>query len=154
MSKPYFQEIDVECWRQTGLRRREWSVCLRQLQPERAVGPFLLALNELVSEGPGARRALTFKPCDRRRAITKARLSLHAPTPELRVMCVTCNGDAMSLELTPAGLESLRDGLNGWIGGAEDFCVAPEHGVRNWKALGPRDRESLDIWFWGPTQEP
>ena len=52
--------------------------------------------------------------------------------------------------MSDAGLLLLKKSLIHWLDGKEDFGVSPRYGVSTAKALGKLDKESGEIWFWGP----
>lgn len=55
--------------------------------------------------------------------------------------------------LRPSALEGLfllKNALATWLGGVEDFGVSPGHSDLKPKAFGKLDKESGELWFWGP----
>jgi hypothetical protein len=92
---------------------------------------------------------ITFDRCRRERALATLTISLVAPQDELQVMNIACVGEQATITVTAAGLTLLRDAVAQWLAGAEDFGVSPCR-VRNRKHLGSLDRESGELWFWGP----
>lgn len=151
MPKDYLQNIDVECWREVSkLGKSRTTLCFYHSHVEQG-RELLQAIDELSLEGPPARRAATFKPCERKRSIAMLRLSLVADGPTLRVMHVAMEDGAATIEMTAIGLAILRDGLTTWCQGCEDFGVSVGRAKLPRRELGERDKASPEVWFWGPT---
>lgn len=153
---PYsrFSSLDVECWEHSGkLGIATPTVCLFHAKVELS-RPILAALNELAAEPPPSKRTITFKATSRKTSFATMRLSLVEPRTGLRVMHFTIEPDAVSIEMTPAGLAVLRDGVATWCGGAEDFGIDSRRTKFKKHELGSLDKSCGEIWFWGPTMEP
>jgi hypothetical protein len=148
--KPCFQNLDIECWEHSGrLGLLEPSLCLFQANVNECE-PLLLAIDELCSTEPPAKRTLTFKPCQRPRACTTGRLILLAESDELRQMHISREGATVTIELTPAGLRAIREAVERWHEGNDDFGVAPRWKRNKRRELGSKDLASGELWFWGP----
>lgn len=154
MPKPSFQEIGIECWeypRKLGFAQP--TICLFHTEVDLG-RPILEALEELQSEGLGARRMLSFKASDRKRSISTLRLRLVSPRDELRVMNITRDGETLSMEMTDTGLRLVHDALSAWCSGGEDFGISPRDAKLTKHEFGSLDKASGELWFWGPTMEP
>jgi len=154
MAKPQFQQIDVKCWRHTGkLGTAAPAVCV--FRREADLGPAILeALDELRGEIPPSQRLLTFRPSGRKRCLSTLRLRLVPAREELRVMNIACDPATVTIEMTELGLQLVRDAVNSWCNGGEDFCVSPESANLKRREFGSLDKASGTLWFWGPTMEP
>jgi hypothetical protein len=108
------------------------------------------ALAELGSEPRPAQRTITFKPCSRPHALGKMNLKLESISDALKVMYIAFERDTATIELTDEGLSLLKNSLETWLAGGEDFGVSPRHGAMKRKAFGKLDQESGELWFWGP----
>jgi hypothetical protein len=149
-----FQNIDVECWAEVGkLGRALPAICLLHLSKD-CGGEILTALNEIAAEAPRSKRTLTFKASTRKRPLCSLQLSLAPVSPDLRVLCIARQESAAVVEMTEAGIALVRHALDAWYAGAEDFCVASDQAGLNKRDLGPRDKSSGELWFWGPSMEP
>lgn len=144
----HLRNIEVECWEHPErLGRARPSLCLFQ----GAAGlckPLLQALNELEAAGPSARRMVTFKRASRARSCSAMRLILSPERDSLRGMHVGREDAVAKIELTPTGLEQLRDAMTSWANGAEDFGIWP--GDVRQRERGAEDLTSAELWFWGP----
>lgn len=151
MAKPQFQNIGIDCWEHRGkLGLAQSSLCLFHDKIEKG-GEIVVALDELRSDGATARRSLGFKPSRRERAIATLRLLLVPEREELRVMHIACGKGMASIEMTPIGLEVVREQVVAWLAGGEDFGVDPRMAGMKKRELGPLDLSSAELWFWGPT---
>jgi hypothetical protein len=65
-------------------------------------------------------------------------------------MYVGWERESATIEMTEEGHTLLSAALSSWLAGAEDFGVSPRHSSLSPKNLGALDRESMEIWFWGP----
>jgi hypothetical protein len=153
MTKPAFDNIEVECWRHTRLGRAYVSLCVFQSAIDRG-RPLLQALDELQAEAPYARRAVTFKTWKRKRAISTLRLRLVPPRSDLHVMNIAFEKGTATIQMTATGLQLLRKDIEIWCSGGEDFGVAPHHADCQRHELGELDKSSAELWFWGPTMRP
>jgi hypothetical protein len=112
---------------------------------------FLITLAELQDEKTRpAQRVLTFRASSRKRALRKLKLKLVPVREELKVMHIGYERDSAFIEITDEGLSLLRDAFASWLKGDEDFGVSPEHSTLKPNELGKLDRESGELWFWGP----
>jgi hypothetical protein len=154
MVKPYFQDIDIECWVYPGkLGDTQPSICLLRATAEPST-PILLALEELESEGPPSHRTLSLRPSRRKRSVSALRLRLVAESEQLRVMNISCTRAVVTIEMTQAGLSVIRDAITDWGNGAGDFGISSRHTGLKKRQLRPRDVTSGELWFWGPAYEP
>lgn len=154
MIKPAFENLPIECWIYPGrLGTERPSICLSHRSKE--LGKELLdAVKELQSADRPAQRVLTFASCMRKRAIARLTIIVVGESERLRVMNIRCVGDRATIEITDRGLPLLIDKLALWLEGAEDFGVAPDQSSLKGKELGTLDRESGELWFWGPSYDP
>ena len=60
------------------------------------------------------------------------------------------SGDNKTIEMTSDGLTLLASAIRSWLAGAEDFGVSSRKSKPKPKQLGKLDRESGELWFWGP----
>ena len=60
----------------------------------------------------------------------------------------------VTVEVTLAGLEIVRDAIIAWGDGTEDFGISPGHSDLKKRQLGARDLASGELWFWGPRYDP
>jgi hypothetical protein len=93
---------------------------------------------------------ISFPPCHRAGRLATLLLELVAPRDDLQVMHIACRGDQAMITVTEEGLLLLKVAFEQWLAGAEDFGVSPRHAHRSNKQLGKLDRESGELWFWGP----
>ncbi len=143
-----FQDLPIDCWMQTGLAGGERvSLCMRG-EPE-AIAVILEAIAELAAEDPPTRRTVTLRSSKRRKSCDVIQLRYSVESESLRQLFIRREQRKAILEFTPAGLEPIREAIAGWHAGGEDFCIAPSGQDDRKRQLGPRDRESLDLWFWG-----
>lgn len=148
MVRPAFENLDPELWLHR--RRAENTVCI--FHSSVGVGaPILEALGELEEGERPTQRTLTFKPRARPKPLRKLQLKLVDSTDELRVMNITVHDEAVTIQMTPFGLDVFRDAINSWLNGSEDFSVSSQSADLSRKKLGPLDRSSLELWFWGPS---
>lgn len=150
MVKPQFSNLKVDLWVHRGrIGVSNHNLCLFHDSVESG-SPILDALNELRDETRPAQRKLTFASCSRRRALTNMRLIVDAEREDLQVMNIRYDTDNATIEMTDEGLTILIDACTAWLGGAEDFGVSPRQSALKPKELGILDRESGELWFWGP----
>lgn len=69
-------------------------------------------------------------------------------------MDISRENAAVTIEMTTAGLEIVRNAIIAWGEGAEDFGISAEHGDHKKNELGARDLTSGEMWFWGPRYDP
>ncbi len=154
MIKPAFSNLAIDFWIHKGkLGTSQPTLCLSH--DEVTVGePILNALVEIQDEPCPAKRTLTFARCQRKRALSKLTLRCVAESDELRVMCIGYDGDAATIDMTSHGLELLIEAFKGWLDGGEDYGVSPSWSTLKPKQMGARDRQSGELWFWGPSYDP
>jgi hypothetical protein len=107
-------------------------------------------LRELVAETCPSDRRIRFPPCSRENAFVELHLQKVASHADMRVMSVRLEQSKAAVELTDAGLEVMLDAVQAWLAGSEDFGVSARNSRVNRKTLGRLDRESPEVWFWGP----
>lgn len=149
--KPRFQNIPVDCWLDKRLGVADQSICLAPHGlPDDVTGAILLleALDELKSATLPAQRVLATCASSHRSRIGMIRLVLCEETDDLKQLAITCTGDIATVEMTLAGWKIVRDGIEGWREGGEDFGVGPISVQRRLKDLGAKDRQSAELWFW------
>ncbi|HMP71464.1 MAG TPA: hypothetical protein PKA76_19100 [Pirellulaceae bacterium] len=148
--KPAFANLAIDFWVHRGkLGDAQLSLCL--FHDSKDIGsPIIDALNELKNEISPAQRKLTFVKCSRERALSTLRLVVVPGREDLQVMSIRCDPDGATIEMTDEGLKLLIDACTAWLGGAEDFGVSPRHSSMKPKDFGKLDRESGELWFWGP----
>ncbi len=150
MVKPQFSNLRVDLWVHRGrIGVSNHNLCLFHGSAESG-SPILDALNELGLETRPAQRKLTFANCSRKRALTNMRLMVDIEREDLRVMNIRYDADNATIEMTDDGLILLVDACAAWLGGGEDFGVSPRQSALKPKELGTLDRESGELWFWGP----
>ncbi|MEI8020927.1 MAG: hypothetical protein WCH39_22170 [Schlesneria sp.] len=150
MPKTNFMNIAVECWKHSGkLGLAEPAICLHHEVVDMG-RPILQALSELSSERLASQRTVTFVDSAREQSITTVRFRLVASRVDLRVMNVTSEPGVATIEMTEIGLPLIREALLRWFDGAEDFGVSVRHAGLKQSELGPLDRTSGELWFWGP----
>lgn len=66
-------------------------------------------------------------------------------------MSIKSDSDAATIEMTDVGLGLLIVACAKWLDGSEDFGVSPRHSTLRTKELGELDRQSGELWFWGPS---
>jgi hypothetical protein len=152
--KSYLQNLDIECWRYAGrLGINDPTICVSILD-SKSCDPLLLAIDEIESTGSPAKRTITFRPCERRRSVSRLRLLLSPDSESLRQMHISVDGGAVTMEMTMAGLELLRNALISWRDGGEDFGLSPTWNRSKRRELGTKDLASGELWFWGPSMDP
>lgn len=150
MVKPEFSDLGIDFWVHRAKRGgSQPSLCLFHDSPELG-SPMLDALIELKNETWPAQRTLTFAACSRERALVGLRLKAVPRREELQVMNIRHNSDVATIEATELGVDLLINACRAWLAGAEDFGVSPHQGNLTPKFLGKLDRESGELWFWGP----
>lgn len=150
MVKPAFSYLDVELFHHTGrLGASQPFLCLFHNSKERG-SPILVAAKELKAENGSAHRTLTFERCPRGRSITNLRLEVVSRHDDMQVMNIRCEAETATIVMTKVGLDSFIDACTKWLEGAEDFCVSPRTSTLNSRQFGRLDRESGELWFWGP----
>ena len=150
MVKPAFADLDIDLWVDHGkLGVSRPSLCL--FHDSNQVGsPILVALTELRNDTVPAQRTLTFVACSRPGALAKLRLMVVPKHEHLKVMNIRLDSDAAEIELTDGGLVLMINACAKWLAGAEDFCVSPRQSPLKRNELGRLDRQSGELWFWGP----
>jgi hypothetical protein len=150
MVKPTFANLEIDLWVHRGkLGITEPSLCLFHDSLE--IGsPILDALHELRNEIRPAQRTLTFARCSRAQTLSNLRLKVVSSRDDLRVMSIRRDSDVATIEMTDEGLSVMIEAFMSWLDGAEDFGVSPRKSTMKPRALGRLDRESGELWFWGP----
>ena len=150
MVKPAFENLQIDLWVHQGtLGIAQPSLCVFHDDP--TVGTQLLeALKELQDDTCPAQRVLTFRASSRKSALLKLKLKLVADHEDLKVMHVGRDRDTAVIEMTAEGLSLLTDAFARWLAGGEDFGVSPTSSSLKRKEFGRLDRESGELWFWGP----
>lgn len=150
MVKPQFSNLKVDLWVHDGrIGVAQHNLCLFHGSVEGG-SPILDALNELRQESRPAQRTLTLASSSRKRALTNMRLVVATEREDLRVMNIRHDTENATIEMTGDGLAMLIDACTAWFGGAEDFGVSSRQSALKPKELGTLDRESGELWFWGP----
>ena len=148
--KSYLQNIKIECWQHVGrLGTNEPSICMYRDNAE-SCGPLLIAIGEVESGGPPAKRKLMFQPCQRPRECNTLQLILSSESDELRQLQVAVDDGTVTLEVTSRGLQLFKQAVEAWRDGAEDFGLSPTWERSRKRELGTRDLASGELWFWGP----
>jgi hypothetical protein len=112
--------------------------------------PLFAALTELKGELQGAQRTLTFTACSRKRPLRKLKPVLVAQCEDLKVMNIRRDAETATITMTDIGFRLITDAVGSWLAGAEDFGVSPRNSSLKPKQFGRLDRESGELWFWGP----
>lgn len=150
-------KLNVECWlhpRELGkLGFSEPTICLYHSTKD-AGTPMLEALSLLRTNSAKRECSFAFAGSKRERSIVKLIVRVLAPSEALHVMCIQHAVEVGTIEVTEAGLELLITAVGAWLTGSEDFGVSPEQCGRKRNRLGQRDRESGELWFWGPDMTP
>ena len=150
MPTPTSERFSIDFWVHCGtLGIAQTSLCL--FRDSMTVGlPILDTLNELSNATWPTQRKLNFVNCSRERALSKLHLLAVPSREELQVMNIRYEGDTATIEMTEAGLKLLIKAITTWLNGREDFGVSPRHSAMKPKDFGKLDRESAELWFWGP----
>lgn len=150
MVKPAFEDLDVDLWVHLHkLGDTQSSLCLFHASRNSGV-QILDAIGELIDDARPSQRTITFKPCSRPRALRKMKLKLDKSGDELKIMHIGLGRDTATINMTDEGLSLLQRAVATWLDGGEDFGVSPRHSALKPKAFGKLDRESGELWFWGP----
>jgi len=110
----------------------------------------LRAIDELEAAGPPAQRKLTFKSCGRENECSILRLILSNESAEFYQIRISVEGEAATIEVTPDGLQQLRESIELWRDGAEDFGLSPTRQRDSQGDFGKQNTASVELWFWGP----
>jgi hypothetical protein len=150
MVRPVFKDLDVDLWvHPHRLGVDQPSICL--FHERRDVGAQILeAIAELAVEARPAQRVITFRRCSRPRALLKLKLKVDSSGDELKIMHIGIDRDTAIIAMTDEGLCLLKSALATWLDGGEDFGVSPRRSGLKRKAFGKLDKESGELWFWGP----
>lgn len=149
--KPEFSNLKIDFWVHPGkLGFSQPTLCLFHDSLEIGA-PILTALHELKNETLPAQRKLTFVACSRKRPLLSLRLVAVPNSEDLQVMSIRYESDTATIEMTEAGLELVINAFNSWLQGAEDFGVYPDQSTRKSQPPGKLDRQSGELWFWGPS---
>ena len=148
--KRYLQNINLECWHHLGrLGVSEPSICLFRADTE-SCDPLLVAIDEVEQAGAPSKRKLSFQASDRENSCVAIRLILSPESDELRQMCISLNDSTVEIDVTPRGLNLLKEAVTVWREGSEDFGLAPTWERNRRRELGTKDLNSGELWFWGP----
>lgn len=147
---PQFSNLKVDCWLHRGnYSIPEMSLCLFHASNELG-SPILEALKVLQSEHRGSQLTLTFAENARDSALTTLRLKTVPASVELQIMSIQGEADSGLIEMTDRGLILLFDAVSAWLEGMEDFGVSPRNAGLKKHELGRLDKQSSELWFWGP----
>lgn len=150
MVKPEFEQVNIDVWvSPEKLGNSTPSLCLFHSSKQFG-NPLLDAIDELQIEGSPSRRTLTFMSSSRPRGITTLRMCLVAQRDDLRVMNIACEASVATIQMTCEGLRLIRKAIVTWLDGTEDFGVSSRHSALKSCDLGQLDRDSGELWFWGP----
>ncbi len=145
-----FSELPIEAWIHRGqLGKSTSSLCLYRKSADLGA-PIDDALNELGSSEPPQSRSLRFAQCQRHNAISLLQLRVVPPSSSLQVMKISFEAKLAIVEMTEVGLRLMIQAVERWLSGAEDFSVSPQHAHLKKHDLGTGDRDSAELWFWGP----
>lgn len=148
--KKAFEDLAIDFWCHEGkLGHTEPSLCLFH-GVELDGAQLLDALIELMGEASPCQRVIIFAPCSRKSALCKLTLRLVSTRDELKVLSIRQDGAAAMIEMTVEGWALVEDAVTRWLAGKEDFGVSSDASGRKAKQLGILDRESGELWFWGP----
>jgi len=125
------------------------SLCMFHQSPGYAT-PLLNAVAEMKELACPSKRTLIFAGCSRKVSLRTMTLLLVPESDDLRVMNIRFERANATIEITEVGRVLLFNAFTSWIAGAEDFGVSPRHSSLKPKNLGKFDRESGELWFWGP----
>jgi len=143
-------KLNVDFWLHSGrLGKSELSLCLYHKSAELG-RPLLERLKQLELKPRPSECSFSFVRCDRQRALSKLLIQLVPQDDALRVMNLQCADDKATIRLTDLGLPLLIEAFAQWLAGMEDFGVSPRNSRLGRKQLGQLDRESIELWFWGP----
>ena len=150
MVKPEFEKLGIDFWVHPGkLGTARPSLCLFHEAPPIGTEP-LDALSELQNSSCPAQRTLTFRPCSRRRPLLRLIFAVVPERDDLKVMSIRRAAETATIEMTAEGLRLIVEAVTSWLAGAEDFGISPDRSSLKRKQLGKLDRESAELWFWGP----
>jgi hypothetical protein len=124
-----------------------------------ACDALLHCVNALRQVGHGATRGVPLKPLakadeakitggQRYTSYSSLRLVYWDGTAELRQLCVSATERVARVEFTEDALPRLCQGLEDVKSGRGDYSIGPPSARKELRALGERDRTSMDLWFW------
>lgn len=143
----------MECWiHRDRLGASPWSLCFHR-SPSEDGDELLTALRRLKSGILPASAVIRFA-VSRKGSVGTLHLRLCVEDATLRCLTTSYEGTGATIEFTPVGHDILLRAVEDWLGGAEDFVVSALHSEFRKRELRPRDLESGEIWFWGPTMTP
>lgn len=144
------KELPLQLWVYPGrLGRVQPSLCLRHDTADEG-SELSSALAELTNATPPSRRTLRLVPSHGKGSLRTLDLLLSPVRDDLKVMSVRYSGQVGTIEFTTIGLSLLADAVASWLAGAEDFGVGALHTKMKPRELGQLDRDSGELWFWGP----
>jgi hypothetical protein len=150
MVHPRFANLDIDLWVHPGkLGVAQPSLCLFHDSLQKGT-QILDALNELKTTTCPFKLTLTFAGCARKSALSKLKLMLVEKREGLKIMNIHHDATAATIEMTAEGLSLVIDACAAWLAGGEDFGVSPQRSTAKSQELGKQDRESGELWFWGP----
>ena len=150
MVKSAYENLEVDFWAHSGTLGVT-EPCLCMFHRDAGIGtPILDSLTELKGATCPSRRTLTFTTGSRKQPIRNLKLMLVADTEDLKVMHISHTADTATIKMTQCGLSLILNAVTSWLAGGEDFGVSPLHASLKPKQLGKLDKESGELWFWGP----
>lgn len=149
-----YQNLEIDFWvNRSKLGVDQLTLCLSHDSVNDGV-EFLDLLSELRDAQLPAQRVMTFRACGYGSPLRKLTMLRVIEREDLKVLSLRREQDVATFEMTDLGLTLLVDGFQAWLKGAEDFGISPGHSALRPKQLGQLDRESAELWFWGPTMLP
>ena len=82
------------------------------------------------------------------RWFTKLELAVMPERDDLKQMSIRSEGERVIVEVTPARIGDLLQGIRDVRAGTGDYAIRPKGGRALAERLGQLDRESLWLWFW------
>ena len=149
--KPEFSNLSIQFWRHTDGRLGHATLCICAQAAGAAIDSLIAATNELRIAGPNNQRKLTTTANQRSRNFTTARLCFREPADDFSELWIGVADSTFHIEFTENGFQPLRDALQVWRDGGEDFCIYPRGDNCT---LQQRDRDSGELWFWTPQTDP
>lgn len=106
---------------------------------------------ELADEERPAERTIDLGTGSRAFALPKLKFKLESSQDDLKVLHIGHDRRIATISMTDIGLALVRRAFIAWLEGKEDFGVSPRHSTVKQCEWGQRDRESGELWFWGPS---
>ena len=82
------------------------------------------------------------------RGFSKLQLAVIPERDELQQMSIRTEGELAIVEVTPARIDDLIQGIRDVRAGTGDYAIRPHLDQANGHESGQIDRESLCLWFW------